>query len=155
MKFTGTYTGIKFDLSAYQRRLETYLVELLHLGAKDWLKVVAGNRGRVPVWTGMARASLLELSELINGTILISPLKGKSRIQRGRALGTAVQEISKSNVKLTIQVSVPHYVEQERSSGRSPSAPWRSFSAGILAFRQATADAKLPSLDYRPIHMKV
>ena len=98
MRFSGTFTGIKFDLSQYQRRLEDHLVELLHQGAKAWLGAVAGRGGRVPVWSGMARASLLELSELINGTVVISPLKGKSRIPEGRALGSAEQEISKSNV---------------------------------------------------------
>lgn len=158
MRFTGNFVGVKLDLSQYQQQLEDYLVEILHRGTKAWLQAVAGRGGRVPLWSGMARASLLELSQLIDGTIVLSPLKAPSRISQGRSLGTAVQEISKSNVQITIETAVPHYTLQESQrakQGGSPTAPWRSLIAGKVAFQSATKDAKLPNPKFEPLKMKV
>ena len=158
MKFTGTFVGIKLDLLLYQQQLQDYLVEILHEGAKAWLMAVAGRGGRVPLWSGMARASLLELSELIDGTVVLSPLKAPSRVPQGRFLGTATQEISKSNVQITIETSVPHYTLQEyqrAKQGGSPRAPWQSLIAGAVAFQLATKNAKLPKPKFRSLRMKV
>jgi len=155
MKFTGTFVGAKFDLPKYRRQLEDHLVDLLHEGANAWLQAVAGPGGRVPLWSGMARASLLELSELINGRVVFSPLKGPSRIAEGRSLGTAIQEISESKVQITIETMVPHYSLQERANvGVSKSAPWNSLLAGKLAFLAAIKDARLPGPALRPIQIK-
>lgn len=158
MKFVGTFVGIKLDLSGYRRRLEDYLVEMLRLGANTWLQVVAGRGGRIPLWSGMARASLLELSQLIDGTIVLTPKKAKSRVAIGRALGTATLEISESKAFLTIITSVPHYTFQEYnkpSKGGSPSAPWRSRQVGAAAFRSAVIDAQLPKPLYLPLKMRI
>ncbi len=156
MKFTGTFVGVKFDLPGYRRQLEDHLVELLHQGAKAWLQVVAGSGGRVPLWSGMARASLLELSELIDGRVVLSPLKGPSRVPKGRALGTAIPEISESKVQLTIETMVPHYTIQERANvGVSKTAPWQSLLAGRLAFLAVSKEARLLEPEFKPVNMKV
>jgi hypothetical protein len=158
MKFIGHYTGIGFDLSDYKRQLQDYLVETLHKGTKAWLKVVAGRGGRVPLWSGMARASLLEVSQLVDGTVVLSPLKVPSRISQGRTLGKATQRILESKVDITIETSVPHYTLQEyqrAKQGGSPRAPWKSLEAGIIAFRLATKDATLPKPMFKPLIMEV
>lgn len=156
MKFTGTFVGIRFDLPKYQRQLEAYLIDLLHEGANEWLKAVAGPGGRVPLWSSMARASLLELSELISGRIALTPLKGPSRISEGRSLGTATQEISESKVQITIETMVPHYSLQERANvGVSKSAPWNSLLAGKLAYLEVVKDARLPGPVLKPVKMRI
>ena len=158
MKFTGTFTGIHFDLADYEQQLSDYLLNALHEGAKAWLQAVAGRGGRVPLWSGMARASLFELSELVNGRIVISPLRSPSRTAQGRSLGTVTQKISKSGAKINIDIetSVPHYSLQEyKNVGISPRAPWQSLLAGKLAFQIATKDAKLPKPIFRPLKMVV
>lgn len=158
MRFTGTYTGIKFDLSGYEQQLQDHLIDALHMGAKAWLKAVAGRGGRVPLWSGMARASLLEISELIDGTVVLSPLKVPSRIPQGRTLGKATQKISTSKVDITIETSVPHYTLQEyqrAKTGGSPRAPWHSLEAGIVAFRLATKDVQLPKPKFRSLQMGI
>ena len=157
MKFTGTFVGIKLDLSQYQQQLQNYLVEILHKGTKAWLKAVAGRGGRVPLWSGMARASLLEVSELVDGTIVLSPLKAPSRVPHGRSLGKATQKISESSVEITIETSVPHYTLQEyqrAKQGGSPRAPWHSLLAGMIAFQFATKDAQLPKFILKPVKIK-
>jgi len=158
MRFTGTYTGIHFDLSAYEQQLGNYILNALHEGAKAWLQAIAGPGGRVPLWSGMARASLLELSELIDGRVVLSPRRAPSRVGQGSSLGTAIQKISESGTKVSIDIetNVPHYTLQERQNvGVSPRAPWRSLLAGKLAFQSATANAKLPKPMFRPLKMPV
>lgn len=156
MKFTGKFVGVKLDLPKYQRQLENYLVDLLHEGANAWLQAVAGSGGRVPLWSGMARASLLELSELVSGRVALTPLKGPSRISEGRSLGTATQEISESKVQITIKTMVPHYSLQESANvGVSKSAPWNSLLAGKLAYLEVVKDARLPGPELKPVNMRL
>jgi hypothetical protein len=158
MRITGQYTGIHFDLSGYEQQLSDYLLNALHEGAKAWLQAVAGRGGRVPLWSGMARASLLELSELVDGRIVLSPQRARSRVSEGSSLGTAIQKISKSGAKVSIDIetNVPHYTLQEyRNVGVSPRAPWQSLLAGKLAFQLKTQDARLPKPLFRPLNMPV
>lgn len=157
MKFTGTFTGIKLDLSSYMRQLEEHLTSELHRVANAWLQVVAGSRGRVPLWSGMARASLLELSELINGRIVLSPKRAKSRVPQGRALGTAIPKITSSSAFITIITDVEHYSVQEyqKLAIGSPRAPWHSLLAGELAYHEAARSTVLPPPILRPIKFRV
>ena len=154
MKFTGTFIGVKLDLSEYKQRLEQHLTDELHRVANAWLQVVAGSGGRVPLWSGMARASLLELSELINGRVVLTPLKAKSRIPKGRSLGQASQSISPSSVSLTIITNVEHYNIQEYQKSISPSSPWHSLLAGKVAYKNAVKSVRLPKLIFKPVSIK-
>lgn len=139
-------------MNRYQQQLKDAMVDALHEGANAWLRAVVG---RVPLWSGMARASLLELSQLINGTIVFTPLKTKSRIPRGQVLGTAKQIIQDGKAIITITTNVPHYNVQEFSSGKSPSAPWRSLLAGANAWRDATQDFRPVTPEIKPVRIKV
>ncbi len=148
MRFTGQFTGIKFDLAAYKKRLETLLNKKLQEAANSWL---LGVTGRVPVWSGMSQASLLALTELINGTLVITP-RVASRIPEGNALGTA----EKKDFIITITTSVPHYnVQEVRNVGISKSAPWRSLIAGAAAYKAFVKDIKLPAPKLIPVKMKL
>src|SRR4030042_990319 len=135
MKLTGQFTGARLDLSTWLTQLKEQLETKLHEAARAWL---AGVTGRVPVWSGMSQASLLELAGLVNGTLVISPKGGiTSRISEGRALGSAIQEITDTSFIITITTDVEHYNIQEYfkvAKGGSPSAPWGSLKAGETAF---------------------
>lgn len=150
MRFTGRFIGIKLDLQKYKIQLEDYLLRELHEAIKAWLQVVAGSGGRVPLWSGMARASLLEVAQLVNGRIVLSPLKGKSRISEGKSLGTVQQIINNCRIIIQIETNVKHYSIQEyqKVAGRgSPTAPWHSRAAGLIAFRASIENlALLPPL---------
>ncbi len=151
MKFTGRFTGLKLDLQAWKNQLRDYLEPKLHEFVKVWIEAVTG---RVPVWSGMARASLLEASELVGGTVVIHPKGGvKSRIPQGRALGTAEPKITEHDFIITIITKVPHYTYQEYNKptrGGSPSAPWFSQIAGATAFRKVAKDVILPPVIFKP-----
>ncbi len=155
MKFRGTFVGAKLDLQGYKSILQDHLWRELKLAANAWL---TGTEGRVPVWSGMAKGSLLELSELIDGTLVISPLRAPSRISSGRSLGTAIPESTPTLAQITITTDVEHYNLQERSKaakGGSPSAPWKSFAAGAEAFKQAAQGVRLPIPRFKPVITKV
>ena len=149
MKFTGQFLGAKVDIDKYQQQLREAIENALEEGAKLWLKAVVG---RVPLWSGMARASLLELSRLISGQVVLSPLKAKSRIPKGDSLGTA--EYNSDRTTLTITTNVKHYNVQEYRSGISPSAPWRSLDAGAVAFSNYVKSVKFPILKIKPVKIK-
>lgn len=151
MKFTGQFLGAKIDVDKYQQQLQEAMIDALHEGAKIWLQAVVG---KVPLWSGMARASLLELSELVSGQIVFSPLKAKSRIPAGRSLGTAEQDIEQDRVTITITTDVPHYTEQEYRSGVSPTAPWHSLMAGAIAFKSYAESTKFLMPKLNPVKIK-
>lgn len=149
MKFTGHFTGPQLNLKAWEAELRTLLETKLHEYVREWLRAVTG---RVPVWSGMSQASLLAISEMVGGRLVISP-KVKSRIPQGRALGTATKTMTKTDFNITIITKVPHYTSQEyRKSprGGSPSAPWFSLFAGSEAFRAIAQDLKLPAVTFKP-----
>ncbi len=153
MKFTGKMVGVKLDMVAYQKKLDDYLTLKLHEVAKAWLR---GVTGRVPVWSGMARGSLLSLVDLINGSLLITPKSGvPSRIPEGELLGSAVPEYGPTDYKITISTKVPHYVTQEyKNVGVSKSAPWLSFAAGLIAASEVSKKVKLPQPVFQAVKIK-
>ena len=152
MKMTGNFTGIKLDMRATKVRLKEELTAKLNELTGVWLTAVTG---RVPVWSGMAQASLLKLSQLVDGQLIISPKGGvMSRIPLGKKLGTAKRKITKSDYIITITTAVPHYTLQEyekAAHGGSPSAPWHSLAAGEQAFLAAATRIVLPNPVYVPV----
>jgi hypothetical protein len=152
MKFKGEFVGATLDVNAYIAALDKHLREQLEEGAKRW---VEATTGRVPLWSGMARASLLKISELANGVVVLSPLQGRSRIPSGRVQGHGSITAKFPTYRFEVTTNVPHYVLQETKNVRSktgrgsPSAPWRSFDAGQEAFAEFVRSVGLPPVVFR------
>ena len=122
----------------------------MKISLKDWLSTIAGPGGRVPLFTGMARASLFKVAQLSGGTLLLSPLKGASRIGMGKQLGTASLRREGDKVVFKFRSTVPHWQNQESSPGISPSAPWQSLPAAADAFVLRFDEVlKLPKFDFK------
>jgi hypothetical protein len=157
MRFFGEFVGATINVEAYKKSVDDFLGEKLEEGARVWLTAVTG---RVPLWSGMARASLLELSRLANGKILLSPLKDKSRIPAGESLGSARMLTDFPSYIFEVATQVPHYTLQEftnvrNATGRgSPSAPWRSFDAGQEAFFEYARSVRLPPLVFEKVTVR-
>jgi len=144
MRFTGQLVQLKLDQVLFANQLKSHLRDLIEEGARVWLTAVLG---RVPLWSGMARGSLLELSRLVNGTIILTPLRAKSRIPQGEVLGTATPNYDNTKVEIEIETNVPHYNLQEYTKpakGGSPTAPWHSVEAGKIAFNEFSRTVTLP-----------
>jgi len=154
MKFFGEFIGASLDVNAYKALVDDYLTEKLREVVRLWIATVTG---RVPLWTGMARASLIELSRLVNGKIILSPLKAKSRVPLGESMGTARVLTEFPYYIFEVAITVPHYTLQEFTNVRSitgrgsPSAPWRSFEAGQQAFFEYARTVRLPPVIYEPV----
>jgi len=142
MKFTGFFTTATINIDKYEEELKAHLKRELHAVASDWIEAVTG---RVPVWSGMSQGSLLELAELINETLIISSIGGvKSRIDYGKALGSAKPNYNLKDFKITITTNVEHYNIQEfKNVGVSKSAPWHSLIAGKDAALKRMNNVKL------------
>ena len=138
----GYVTTGHINVSEFERQFKREMTLNLHNVVKAWLMAATG---RVPVWSGMAMGSLLEVSETVDGGLIITPRTGvKSRISKGRSLGSADAEYGPSEYTMIIKSSVPHYVEQDVANvGVSLTAPWMSFPAGMAAARQAAANIKV------------
>lgn len=147
MKFKARFRGLEFDLAAYLISLEDQMQLQLEEAAREWLAAVTG---RVPLWSGMARGSLLKIAHLANGRIVVSPLKAKSRVAKGEILGDAEIKAETPEFYFKVSTRVPHYVEQEsRNVGISPSAPWKSFEAGNTAALSSIQSLRLPNIVFK------
>lgn len=153
MRFTGSFNTVEIDVAGLERQIDNVLTIAVKQGANIWLTAVTG---RVPLWSGMARASLLALSELINGRVVLSPLKGKSRIPQGRALGTAKLVTQRPAYFFEVETQVTHYQIQDVTNvGKSPTAPWKSFEAGQRAFEEFAKEIQLPVVNYIEREVKI
>lgn len=152
MKFTGHFTGAKLDLRAYLDKLETHLKNELQRVTKEWLRAVTG---RVPVWSGMAQASLQSVAIEIGTSLVITP-GHKSRVGLGVPMGSVNANYGPTDFTITISTRVPHYVLQEsKNVGVSKSAPWQSFEAGNTAYLAAAQSARLPQPKFKPVRYKI
>jgi len=89
---------------------------------------------------------LLKISRLVNGKIILSPLKSKIRIPEGDRLGQAEFIAKYPDYRATIASSVSHYVLQETKHSKSPSSPSFSFLAGNNAFLEFAKTLELPAV---------
>lgn len=129
MRFDGTFAAATINTIQFEKVLKNHLKIELRKVANAWL---LGVVGKIPVWSGMSRGSLLELVKLINGKLVITPKGGvKSRITEGRSLGTAIENLDLNDFSITITTDVDHYNLQEYTNvDISQSAPWGSLIAG-------------------------
>lgn len=143
MKFTARLRTIDFGVSTYQRALQIRLEELMKDFVARWLTVTTG---RIPLFTGMARGAFLKVSQLVNGRVVLSPLRASSRIPKGEALGQASLRVQGTRAEFSFASRVPHFVIQDLQQGISPTSPWRSLQAGEATFRDFVKEIKLPPL---------
>ncbi len=151
-KLSGYITTGHINTGQFERQFKQEMTFNLHKVVRAWLMAATG---RVPIWSGMAMGSLLEVSETVNGGLIVTPRTGiKSRIGLGRSLGSADAEYGPSIYSMIIKSSVKHYVEQDVTNvGVSKSAPWMSFPAGMVAAGRAALNIRVsgPKIETRRI----
>ncbi len=135
----GYITTGHININEFEKQFKIEMTFNLHKVVKAWLMAATG---RVPIWSGMAMGSLLEVSETVNGGLIVTPRSGiKSRISLGRSLGSADAKYGPDVYSMIIKSSVPHYVSQDVTNvGVSKSAPWMSFPAGMMAAGRAASN---------------
>lgn len=152
IKAKGYVTLGTIDIKQFKKQFKQEMTLNLHKVVKAWLMAATG---KVPIWSGMAMGSLLEVSETVNGGLIITPKTGiKSRIELGRSLGSVDAKYGPRIYSMIIKSSVPHYVVQDMTNvGISLTAPWMSFPTGMSAAREAALNIILngPEIKIRRI----
>lgn len=129
----------KVDVAKWKKEFEAYMADLLIEAARAFVRAAAS---RVPVETGMARGSFLNLGAFVNERIPI-------RIRRNRNNGTKIYgheyknpqagadkaDFKLTNRTFTFSTDVEHFF-QDRFVGNSPKSPWGSIAAGQRAFER-------------------
>lgn len=133
LKATGYVTLISIDKALFKKRFKEDMHKAITDGTKAWLQAA---HNRVPVLTGMAKGSLLDVAEVSDTHLVIMPRVKKNRISKGRALGTVTPKYGPRIYSMMIKSKVPHYVYLEHEAGNSPTSPWESFDAGERAFKE-------------------
>jgi hypothetical protein len=82
-KITGSIAELVLNLDGVLKDLDRQLSEILRDGATEWVRTVAAI---VPNWSGMSRASLQPLADLVGVSVFASPVAGApNRVAEGRA----------------------------------------------------------------------
>ncbi len=141
LKTSGYITTASINMDSFKRQFHKEMIDNLKKATKAWLSAATGQ---VPVWSGMALASLYDVYATIGGGLIVTPRSNvKSRVAQGMALGSAQVQHGPDIYSILIRTSVKHYVLQdEQNVGISPSAPWQSFPAGLTA-----ASAVVPTVN--------
>ena len=143
----GQYTKALFDALDIQVRQ----------AARAWLRAIILS-GRVPVWTGTARGSLLPLGQYLRVAVPISPIMAV-RKGMGPSVGASLgqfQFVRGYYSEFHFTSNVKHYAINELHDPRPlihlihEPIPWQSFDLGKKAFRQYIKEnltAKLPRIE--------
>ena len=146
-QFKGSYEVLDLNKGAYIAALNEALAEELKNAMRAWLKAVFR---RVPVYTGMARGSLLPIARFLGEQVPITPkARGNASTQLyGRRVRASPEEGARRTTfkfdsrigrhEVTIDIGVIHYLINEFNRVSLPlrkPGPWRSFEAGRKAYK--------------------
>jgi hypothetical protein len=148
---------IKFDKQGYTEALGKAVQVQIRQAAREWLRAVIL---KVPVYTGMAKGSLLPLGRYLRVAIPIVPDPiAQKRFGRGPQDGESLglfdfKQINQYVWQFQYATEVQHYLINEFTIGlgspplRNPT-PWHSFEAGKEAwdqYLQENLKSKIPKI---------
>lgn len=149
-----TLTTYEFDAEAYNKALRVYVEKQSRLAAVEFAKAALA---RIPIRTGFVAGAFGTLLELLGSNASFNPIVRATiarspeyyypgfggRIEKtpvsGRQFSTPAQEIFKwqgDNFVFTYDIDISYFRINDLSGGFSPTAPWRAFEAGQVAFEQ-------------------
>jgi len=90
MRFTYKFTALDFDLEAYRRYLNDYMLDWLKQAGREWLNAtVLATPTLIPTWSRASRATFEKLARELGTSIPYGPLKSrKNRKPLGLASGS-------------------------------------------------------------------
>lgn len=153
-------TELRFDRERFSQAFKEAIARQVRQGMRDFLRA---TMFRVPVYTGMARASLRPLGAFLRVAIPIAPIavrKGYS-IAEGERQGAFAVRSDKWTYSITLSISVLHYFMNEFFHSDLPlthPTPWGSTTEGEAAFRrymQANLRKRLPLIKDFIVEKKV
>lgn len=149
--FSGKIQFLKFDAKEYKRDILALIKAEFLEGARAFLRAAVVNQpSLVPIQTGMARGSFLNLGRLVKEIIPISPnprfrnakyyhrpgSEGEPKTPKaGQKYSTPEKDIlkvTKAKMEFHFQIKTFHFLLEDRIGVHS--GPWGSFEAGQQAF---------------------
>lgn len=135
---------LKLNKDQLLKDVDTQMEEALHEGAKSFCRVAMP---KIPVWSGMARGSVSALADWLGlhyATIVPVIYKRNkrkadprviNRVDEGKTMVSEEPYIFKKGKEWIFRFSskVDHLEYLDINAGRSPTAPWHSFDAGLRA----------------------
>lgn len=146
MRMYGTIDVLSFDDKEYSKALRKRLEKAFREAASEFVRAAVPL---IPVETGMARGSFLNIGRLLKILIPITPTRFNQQYyianrislpktpEQGALLSTPNNELFKwdgNKFKFTFESRVFHLTLEDVFGVRSPSAPWRAFETGRDAF---------------------
>jgi hypothetical protein len=134
IKFKSGLKGIRVNTKGYTKALDAQMKLQMHEAARAWL---VGTASQVPVWSGMAKGSLLPLARFLKVNFPINPIT-TSRIDAGASLGWFYFNTANFEYTFSFTTEVPNYLINEFNANALPSlrhpTPWLSMQAGADAW---------------------
>ncbi len=159
-KMTGQVTLVNLALDALLRDLDKEFTDILVTGTREWVRTVVSI---VPSWSGMSRASLKPIADLVGEPVFSSPTSGApDRQLQGEALGEGKLNLGEGNIySFTWKTSVFHFIYNESNNAnlvgfhlRNP-GPYHSRDAANQAFERAI-QSRLRAVEIRfKAHIKI
>lgn len=160
---------ITFDVGGFTKTLDMRMGEVVREAARQWLRAVitsvpSARDGDFPVYTGMAKASLIPLGRFLRVAVPVHPIKQykDKNMTKGIAAGRAprggwVRDDHTHPMTFVYsfkwQSAVDHYETNELTDNGWANLiahrPWNTLEAGNAAFRNHVREAihrKLPKI---------
>jgi hypothetical protein len=146
--------NVKLSRANMRKAFDVAIQKEMHNAAREWLLTVYPL---VPVWTGMARGSLISLGEFLHVPIPIVKAESaqKSFPYRGYwdgvPLGHFEFKFTATQFRFHYSTDVEHFADNEQFTAPAfyhliEPTPWHSFQAGHDAFVAYVTGTLLPNL---------
>lgn len=150
MKFTAKFQLPELNIRKFKQQLDRKLSDLLVESAIAWLQAGAF---KVPVWSGAARSTFLDLASRVNFSIEISPVaSAPDRRSLGRSQGTGELKIDKKRgvYGFVYATTLDHLIENELGVSPLPNlitpTPYNFRQAALRAWERVAIKSSLPGL---------
>lgn len=149
-KLTGSLGFVNLDIAAINASLDQKLTKILIEGTVEWVRTVSAI---IPNWSGMSRASLRPIAELVNIPIFASAVAGApDRTGEGEAAGSGELHAGPGQYFFSWKSNVFHLAYNEKNNAnlvgfhlRNP-GPYESMRQAQQSFYR-TVNPKLRALD--------
>jgi len=118
MKFKGVFRAPQVNFTKWKQQLEEELSTELARSAGEWLATAVAA---IPVWSGAARATLIDLGNLINFHVQVSP-KSTAPDRRGigkrEGRGELIIDSNKGQFEFSYSTTLDHLIFNETQSNQ-------------------------------------
>lgn len=165
MKISATFRVPRVDFVKYKRALQETLGDAIAHAAFEWL---GATTTIIPVWSGASRATFMPLASQIGFQLSVQPIAWKDRVDIGlsNATGSLTADSEKGQFSFTYSTTLPWLIYNEFNNANitpDPTlfsrllqpGPYHFQERGLEAWKQVSADVRLPAPAFKTTTIKV